>query len=176
MRINVAGTLESDTLGKGVKAVLAIDIPGYKELRLAYLVLDYNGTLACDGELIDGVAERLVRLSGSLEIHVVTADTFGKVESRMKDLPCRVTVLPKESQDQGKLDYVKTLGIESTVCMGNGRNDRLMLREAALGIAVIEGEGSAAAAMAAADVVCNGILPALDLLGNPLRLTATLRS
>ena len=156
--------------------MLIIDIPGYEELCLAHLVLDYNGTLACDGELIDGVAERLARLSESLEIHVVTADTFGKVESRMKDLPCRITVLPKESQDQGKLEYVKELGIEGVVCMGNGRNDRLMLRDAALGVAVIEGEGSATAAIIAADVVCNGILSALDLLDNPLRLTATLRS
>lgn len=156
--------------------MLALDIPGHQKVLLAHLVLDYNGTLACDGELIGGVAERLAKLSGLLKIHVVTADTFGTVESRLKHLPCRVIVLPRDGQDRLKRDFVRELGPEQTVCIGNGRNDRLMLREAAMGIAVIGSEGSAAAALAAADVVCNGILTALDLLDNPLRLTATLRS
>ena len=38
--------------------MLALDIPGHKDILLAHLVLDYNGPLACDGELIGGVAER----------------------------------------------------------------------------------------------------------------------
>lgn len=156
--------------------MLVIDIPGFKELRLVHLVLDYNGTLACDGVLIDGVAERLVRLSENLNVHVVTADTFGDVKSRLKDLPCRVTVLPRDGQEKEKLAYVQALGSGGTVCIGNGRNDWLMLQEAILGIAVVEGEGAAALALAASDIVCSGILSALDLLLNPLRLTATLRS
>jgi len=60
--------------------------------------------------------------------------------------------------------------------MGNGRNDRLMLQEAALGIAVIQTDGAAKEAVLAADVVVTGILDALALLLYPLRLTATLRS
>ena len=36
--------------------MIEIDIPGYKTLHLEHLVLDYNGTLAVDGVLIDGVA------------------------------------------------------------------------------------------------------------------------
>jgi soluble P-type ATPase len=62
------------------------------------------------------------------------------------------------------------------VCIGNGRNDRLMLAESALGIAVVLGEGAAAVTLAAADVVCTDILAALALLTHPLRLVATLRS
>jgi soluble P-type ATPase len=34
--------------------MIEIDISGYKTLQLKHLVLDYNGTLACDGQLIDG--------------------------------------------------------------------------------------------------------------------------
>ena len=156
--------------------MLFVDIPGYKEIRLEHLVLDYNGTLACDGELIDGVTDRLRELSNHLIIHVITADTFGTVASRMRDLPCTVTVLGKVDQDRGKLDFVKTLGPERAVSIGNGRNDQLMLKASALGIAVIESEGCATVSMAAADIVCQSILSALDLLVNPLRLTATLRS
>ena len=59
--------------------------------------------------------------------------------------------------------------------MGNGRNDQLMLEEAALGIAVILEEGAAAVTLSAADVVCTNIVSALELLDNPLRLIATLR-
>jgi soluble P-type ATPase len=60
--------------------------------------------------------------------------------------------------------------------VGNGRNDRLMLEAAALGLAVILGEGASSATLAAADAVCLSIADALDLLIHPLRLTATLRS
>jgi len=39
--------------------MIAVDIPGYRELRLEHLVLDYNGTLAEDGKLLPGVATTL---------------------------------------------------------------------------------------------------------------------
>ena len=51
-----------------------------------------------------------------------------------------------------------------------------MLQESALGIAVIQTEGAAAPTIQAADVVALDILDALELLTNPLRLVATLRS
>jgi soluble P-type ATPase len=156
--------------------MLQISIPGHKELRLEHLVLDYNGTLACDGEILAGVLPALEALARDLEIHVVTADTFGKVQSRMQTAPCKLVVLPQEDQDLGKLKYVEQLGAERVVSIGNGRNDRLMLKRAALGIAVVQEEGAAVETVLAADLVCPTILAALDLLRNPLRLTATLRS
>jgi soluble P-type ATPase len=156
--------------------MLQISVPGYKDLQLEYLVLDYNGTLACDGEILESVQPSLVALAKELEIHVVTADTFGTVQSRMESSPCKVVVLPRDEQDLGKLKYVEQLGGERVVSIGNGRNDRLMLKRAALGIAVIQEEGAAAETLLAADVVCPSIRAALDLLRNPLRLTATLRS
>ena len=156
--------------------MLDVSIPGYGELKLKHLVLDYNGTLAVDGELLPGVKNALTDMAKDLDIHVLTADTFGEVRSGMAGIPCKVSVLPTENQDTGKLEYVKGLGAEHTVCMGNGRNDKLMLREAALGVAVILGEGASAETLMSADVVCNDIVSALELLTNPLRLTATLRS
>jgi soluble P-type ATPase len=151
-------------------------IPGYRKLRLNHLVLDYNGTLACDGNLIDGVGETLEALSTQLELHVLTADTFGNVKTAMAGTPCRIEILPPKNQDIGKLKYVEQLGLEQTVCIGNGRNDRLMLKEAALGIAVFLEEGAAAQTIVAADVVVPDILDALNLLSHPQRLVATLRS
>jgi soluble P-type ATPase len=156
--------------------MLTISIPGYKDLRLEHLVLDYNGTLACDGELLDGVADALEVLADDLQVHVVTADTFGKVRDRLADSPCKVVVLPPEEQDVAKRRYVEGLGSDRVAAIGNGRNDRLMLKRAALGIAVVLEEGASSETLLAADVVAPGILPAFDLLRHPLRLTATLRS
>ncbi len=156
--------------------MIEIDIPGYEKLQLAHLVLDHNGTLAVDGILIEGVKERLQQLADHLEIHVLTADTFGKASDQLRDTPCRLSILGDANQDIGKIEYVRGLNPNQTVCIGNGRNDRYMLKHAVLGIAVILSEGIATEALKNADVVCTSINDALDLLLNPLRLTATLRS
>jgi soluble P-type ATPase len=156
--------------------MIEIAIPGYRKLKFDHLVMDYNGTLAVDGMIIDGVKERLAVLTENLQLHVVTADTFGKVRSVLKDVACELAILPADNQDVGKLSYVKDLGLASTVCIGNGRNDRMMLKEAALGIAVILNEGTCIETLLSADVVCTSIVSALELLIYPLRLTATLRS
>lgn len=156
--------------------MIEIDIPGFKQLSLAHLVLDYNGTLACDGELLPGVVSVLKRLAKDIQLHVLTADTFGHVHKRLKKVPCRLTILSKHRQEQEKLEYVQHLGTEMTACIGNGRNDRLMLKEAALGIAVILKEGVAWEAMIASDITCTDILSSLELFVNPLRMIATLRS
>jgi soluble P-type ATPase len=156
--------------------MIEIDIPDFGGLQLAHLVLDYNGTIAVDGRLIPGVAERLTVLAELLTIHVVTADTFGSASEQLAELPVTMHLLPPGSQDLAKLEYIEKLGAAHTVCIGNGRNDVKMLDSAALGIAVVQLEGAATAALLAADVVTTDIVDALDLLTNPLRLTATLRS
>jgi len=156
--------------------MIKIDIPGFKVVDLEHLVLDFNGTLAVDGELLSGVAQRLNNLAMNLTVHVVTADTFGRAAEQLKGVDCRLSILGKGAQDEAKLDYVTRLGADRTVSVGNGRNDRLMLDASVLGIAVLLEEGAAALSLSAADVVCRDILSALDLLTHPLRLTATLRS
>jgi soluble P-type ATPase len=155
--------------------MIQIDIPGFTKLQLNHLVLDYNGTLACDGRLIPGVREYLKSLAEKIAIHVLTADTFGGVGGELEGMNCRVFIIGAGDQDRSKLQYVEDLGPEGVVCIGNGRNDRLMLKEAALGIAVVQTEGAAAETLLAADVVCYDIISALELLLNPLRLAATLR-
>lgn len=155
--------------------MISLDIPGAKTLALKYLVLDYNGTIACDGELLPGVKDAIEELSRNLSVFVVTADTYGSVQNALKDLPCQTILITKGNQAQAKANSIRQLGASHCVSVGNGRNDALMLKEAALGIAVIQTEGAAAEALGAADVVTHNILDALDLLRRPLRLTATLR-
>jgi soluble P-type ATPase len=155
--------------------MLDINIPGAQPLRLSHLVLDYNGTLACDGSILPGVTERLEILAEHLEIHIVTADTFGSVRNQVARLPVELAVIPPEKQAQAKAAYIEKLGLANTVAIGNGRNDALMLQQAALGITVMQTEGAAIQALLAADVVTPGIVDALDLLLHPDRLKATLR-
>jgi soluble P-type ATPase len=156
--------------------VIEIEIPGFRLLQLAHLVLDYNGTLAVDGDLIEGVKSRLNDLAGSFDIHVVTADTFGIAARALDGLDGRLVILPPGNQAAAKADYVRQLGGQATVAIGNGRNDRLMLEQAALGIAVLGEEGTAAAAILAADLVVRDVFSAFELFRNPRRLVATLRS
>lgn len=155
--------------------MLDISIPGGLPLSLRNLILDYNGTLACDGFLLEGVAERLSILAKHLEIHIVTADTFGSVRTQVAHLPVQVSVIPPEKQAQAKAAYIENLGPANAVAIGNGGNDALMLKQAALGIAVMQTEGAATAAILVADVVTSGIIDGLDLLIHPDRLKATLR-
>lgn len=155
--------------------MIEVEIPGWKSLRLEHLVLDFNGTLAREGVLLQGVREGLTALSSKVVVHVVTADTFGRAGAELEGVPCTLTVLPPGDQARAKLQYTENLGAGGVAAVGNGRNDRLMLERAALGIALIEAEGASSEAVRAADAVCRDVRDALDLLQNPLRLVATLR-
>ena len=156
--------------------MIEISIPGRMPLQLRYLILDYNGTIACDGRPIAGLKEILETLAGRLEIHVLTADTFGNVKRKLEGFPVTLSILSEGHQDKGKLEYVQKLGTDKSVCVGNGRNDRLMLKAAALGIALIQEEGAFSETLQAADIVCQDILAALRLLIHTKRLAATLRN
>lgn len=156
--------------------MIEINIPGFRNLQLAHVVCDYNGTLAVDGKLLPGVRDAITTLSHDIQVHVITADTFGLAAGELAGLPVTLTIIPVESQAEAKLEFVSRLGADTVVAIGNGRNDRKMLSAAALGIALIQKEGASAETLTAADVVASGILDALDLLRNPKRLIATLRS
>jgi soluble P-type ATPase len=156
--------------------MIELQIPGFGNVQIQHLVLDYNGTLAVDGRPAAGVKQALSALADRLTVHVITADTFGEAGKEMADVPCTVSILSPGRQDDAKRRYVERLGAEHVAAVGNGRNDARMLEASRLGIAVILAEGASSEAVQAADVVCNDILSALSLLEHPLRLTATLRT
>ncbi len=156
--------------------MIEVTIPGYKNVEIKHVVLDYNGTIACDGKILEGVEEAFEILSDKLQIHIITADTFGKAKDELSNMPVSLSVLSQNHQANKKLDYINNLGAELTVCIGNGRNDRKMLKKAVIGIALIQEEGASVDTLMAADIVCKDILSALKLLVNTRRLIATLRS
>lgn len=156
--------------------MLIIDIPGFKTLEIHHLMLDFNGTLGIDGMLQHGVASRLEQLARHIEIHVVTANSHGNVREQLGGINCHIVIVDPKHQNLQKAEYLKNLGAENTIAIGNGRNDRLMLRKAAIGILTLQTEGAAVEALVMADVVVKDIHDALDLLLHPKRLLATLRS
>jgi len=156
--------------------MLEVDVPGGRPLRLAHIVLDFNGTMACDGVLLPGVEERLNRLADVLEVHVLTADTFGTAREVCRGIRGRVGVLAENPGAPEKERFVNRLGAASVAAVGNGTNDALMLRAAGLGIVVLGPEGTSARALACADIVVAVITDGLDLLLNPKRLVASLRA
>lgn len=156
--------------------MLAITIPGFKELVLHHALLDYNGTLAVDGLLIDEVAEQLNTLSEHLFIHVITGDAYGTARSELANVNCTLTILSEENQAFEKQAYLHQLNPEETVVIGNGRNDCYALKDAALGIAILSAEGVSGEAILAADIILPSILHALELLHRPHRLMGTLRT
>ena len=155
--------------------MFTVDIPGRGRLEIAYLVLDLNGTLALDGVVPAAVLERLHALSNEVQIHVITADTFGTA-AKLHGLDMRVQVLPPGDQVEAKAALVRALGASQTIAIGNGSNDEGMVREAAVGIAIVGPEGAYARTVLAADIVVTRIEDALDLLLTPARLIATLRT
>ena len=126
--------------------------------------------------MIDGVCEIINDLSKDLDFHVITADTFGSVGRELEHVRCKLVKISIENQAVAKLEYVLNLGKDKTICIGNGNNDRLMLREAALGIALLQEEGACIETLLASDVVCKSVIDAFGYLKEPKRLIATLRS
>lgn len=155
--------------------MLELEIPGFGAVRAEHLVSDFTGTLAVDGKLLPGVEERLVALAKSLKIHVVTSDTLGVVRSEMNGMPCVLNILSGADHDLQKEEYVKKLGALTVIAIGNGKNDRRMLKAARIGIAVSGGEGCAVDALLNADLHVRSAGEGLDLLMHPERVKATLR-
>ncbi len=156
--------------------MIEISIPGTREIwQLKHLVLDLNGTLALDGQLLPGVEERIRTLSAHLDVYVLTADTFGTAATQFRTLPCHLHLLTPEDQVRQKEDFVKELGARHCVAIGNGMNDKGMLQAARLGICITGPEGAAAETLAVADIVIPSITGAFDLLFHTKRIKATLR-
>ena len=44
--------------------MISITVPGYRQFSIENVVLDYNGTLACDGELLEGISTQLNKVAG----------------------------------------------------------------------------------------------------------------
>ena len=155
---------------------LNINIPGYPDMIIQYLVLDLNGTIASKGEIKESTVRLINALSRHLQVFVLTADTFGKAGDICQGINAEVTIIEKGREKEAKGDFVSKLGKQGTIALGNGMNDELMLEQSVLGITVMGEEGCSTRALKKADVLVKDIDDALEMIMNPDILKATLRS
>jgi P-type E1-E2 ATPase len=155
--------------------MIELNIPGRKSLRLEHLVCDVNGTLAIDGQLAEGLVRVLSSLRDRLTLHLLTADTHGRQEIIDQQLNLQAVRIQPGDESAQKANYIRELGAEQVVAIGQGANDADMLKTAGLGICVMSVEGTAVEALLSADLVVSNIFDALHLLENPLRIVASLR-
>ena len=155
--------------------MLSVKIPGREELQLSHLVLDYNGTIALDGEIIEAIRPRLEVLAKALSISVITADTHGTAAKKCEGLPLQVLTFPTTQVGDIKAEQCKKLE-GGVACIGNGFNDIQMSDACDLSICVMGTEGCCGALLTHCDIVVKSIEDALDLLIRTDRLRATLRT
>ena len=155
--------------------MIQIEIPGNESIEIQYLVCDVNGTLAVDGVLMEGIKDSISKLSNQVEIHLLTADTFGKGTEIANSLGVKFAILKPGNEREQKAAYIRKLSASKVAAIGQGANDELMVKESVLGICVFSPEGTAIPTLLAAKLVCPDGNSALQLLLHPSRLTATLR-
>lgn len=155
--------------------MIELNVPGRNTLKLNYLVCDVNGTLALDGKLFEGVARAFKTLRDRLEIHLISADTFGTLMQINQQLEVHAHIILPGDEAAQKAEFVKQLGAGQVIAIGQGDNDRAMLQTAAIGICILSREGAASETLMSADVIVPDVVAALELLEKPLRMIATLR-
>jgi len=155
--------------------MISVPIPGWGELSIEYLMIDFNGTVAVDGKLKKEVKDAIDRISRYVKVFIITADSYDSVDAELGTSNVTFIKVNKVSSGDEKARVVKELGPEKIVAIGNGSNDVAMMRESALGIAVVGDEGCSAALVKEADIVVSDTMKALGLLMHPERLVATLR-
>jgi P-type E1-E2 ATPase len=154
--------------------MITIEIPGWENIAIENIVLDLNGTIATDGKISIDVKEKIKSLSQKAKVYILTADTQGTAGDESKEIGIELVKIPSEDSKNKKFEFLKNLNLDRTIVIGNGNNDQLILREAALGIAVLGDEGVSSLALKSAEILVKSISDALDLFLKPKRLMATL--
>ncbi|EQD46013.1 Haloacid dehalogenase domain protein hydrolase, partial [mine drainage metagenome] len=96
-------------------------------MELGTLVLDLNGTLAVDGQLLP-VHSAVAELRRRLDVCLLSADTHGTLEEVAAELGVQAVRLRSGGgESQQKAEFVRGLGPDSVVAVGNGANDVGML-------------------------------------------------
>jgi soluble P-type ATPase len=164
---------------RNAKSGITLKIPGFGDRHIKALLTDYDGTLSCRGEVSEQIKERLVRLAGAVDIHILTADRKAKSSECFGRLPVHVHILSGDHQDLQKRDFLKDFNASNVAVFGNGNNDRLLLQtvkgNGGLCVAVNNGEGCSIEALLNAHLLVQSALEALDVLLDPERFAATLR-
>jgi len=154
--------------------MITMERPGQEPLRIEYILIDFEGTLAVDRRVDPKAKDKMNLLSRRTKIYVLAQGQDQVAEEVLKKVTVEVVHLKEGESSQGKLNLLNELGSQRTVAIGNGLDDVAMVENAGLGICVISREGTASEMLEKADLVVANILDALDFLLKPMRQQATL--
>ncbi len=156
--------------------MIEFTIPGRGRMRIKNIVFDVNGTIAIDGKIDEKIKKKLEKLAQKVTVILLTADTYGTIEKEMGKTGIKIQKISSPGEVEEKEDFIKQLGGKQTIAIGNGENDRLMLKRAILGICVVDKEGASSKAVTNSDIVVYGRETVFELIDNPQRIIASLRS
>jgi len=79
---------------------------------------------------VHGVKKRLRKLASLVDIYVLTSDTRGTAKIELQRIPLYRIIVEARKHDVEKRNYLrKSLEPKHVAVFGNGRNDKLWLRE-----------------------------------------------
>jgi len=155
--------------------MIKIDIIGRKKIEIDAIICDFNGTIANNGEVDQGIKNILNKLSRDVEIYVLTADTYGNVRKKLADYPVIIKVFNGKSALESKKEIVEEIGPSRCICIGNGFNDFGMLDIAEVSIVIMGKEGFYLPLLSVADIGFKSSIDALEAIYNVKPIVATLR-
>ncbi|MFW5786746.1 MAG: HAD family hydrolase, partial [Halanaerobiales bacterium] len=121
--------------------MLEYNIPGRGKLTIRNLLIDYNGTLAYKGKIDDSTKKMIERLNQKVNVYIATADTYETVRDQFKNSKVNLKIIDKKNGKDDKQKLIEELGINKTIAIGNGANDKKMIQKACLGIVILGPEG-----------------------------------
>ena len=154
--------------------MILIERPGQDPLKIEFILIDFEGTLAQDRRIPPKAKDKINLLSKRTKIYVLTKGEKGSLNDVFRKVNGEPFYSKEGETTQRKLDLLRQLGAEKTVAIGNGVDDTPMIEEARFGICVTGKEGASGEAIRKADLVVSNIVDALDFLLKPLRQKATL--
>jgi len=157
-----------------------IVVPSYGILNLNNALFDINGTIQFDGKISKEIKDKIKDLKREYNVYLISADTRGNLKEIAKELDVKSIKIKPEGLDsiteaEAKNNELIKLGKENTAAIGNGNNDSLMLKNAALGIVIIGTEGASVKTILNADVALPDPISAIDFLLDEKKIIATLR-
>ncbi len=154
--------------------MIIIQRPGLEPIEIENIIIDFEGTLAQDRRVNPKAKDKINLLSKRTKIYITTTQDKDIMEKVLKKIKAEIIFLKEGESTEGKLNLLRVLRAEKTLFIGNGYDDREVMKDVAFGIAVIGKEGTSVETIKIADILFFNIIDALDFLLKPLRQKATL--
>ncbi|MHA1725684.1 MAG: HAD family hydrolase [Promethearchaeota archaeon] len=154
-------------------------IPNFRTLTIENILFDLNGTIQFSGEISLELIEKFQDLNKFYNVFIISADTRGNLKDLAEKLNVnyiKIMISNDLNEAEAKNRELEKLGKNKTAAIGNGNNDALMLKSAALGIAILGKEGLSVQSLLNCDVVMPDPISAINFLLDEKTLIATLRS